>query len=40
MTLEEAEQIIRNDTASFSSWVIAVGILTSSTDSSLEDLVA
>ncbi len=40
MTLEEAKQAIRNDTAPFSSWVMAAGILTSSTESSLDDLVA
>lgn len=40
MTLEEAKQTIENDSASFSNWVMAAGILTSSSESSLEDLVA
>jgi hypothetical protein len=40
MTLEEAKQAIRNDSSSFSDWVFAAGVLTSSQESSLEDLLA
>lgn len=40
MTLEEAKQIIRNDSSGFPEWVFAAGVLTSSLESSLDDLLA
>jgi hypothetical protein len=40
MTLQEAKQTIRNDTVGFSEWVLAAGVLTSSPESSLDDLLA
>ena len=40
MTIEEAKQAIQNDTASFSAWVTAAGVLTSSHESSLDDLLS
>ena len=38
MTIEEARRIIQNDVASFSEWVTAAGVLTSSNESSTDDL--
>jgi hypothetical protein len=40
MTFQEARQTIRNDSCSFSEWVYAAGVLTSSQESSLDDLLA
>jgi hypothetical protein len=40
MTLSEAKQVIRNDSSEFSEWVFAAGVLTSSQESSLDDLLA
>jgi len=40
MTLEQAKQTIRNDSSAFSEWVFAAGLLTSSQESSLDDLLA
>jgi len=40
MTLQEAKQTIRNDAGGFSEWVYAAGVLTSSQESSLNDLLA
>jgi hypothetical protein len=40
MTIKEAKQVIRNDTASFSAWVTAAGVLTSSHESSLDDFLS
>jgi len=38
MTTEEARETIRDDAASFSAWVTAAGVLTSTEESTLEDL--
>ena len=40
MTLEEAKQAIRDDTASFKAWVTAAGVLTASDEANLADLLA
>jgi asparagine synthetase A len=40
MTLQEAKQTIRHDAGGFSEWVYAAGVLTSSRESSLADLLA
>lgn len=40
MNLDEAKKIIRDDSKQFSDWVLAAAVLTSSTQSSLDDLVA
>jgi hypothetical protein len=40
MTLDEARQIIRDDSGDFSKWVFASGVLSSSEESSLDDLLA
>jgi hypothetical protein len=38
MTIEEARRTILDDTASFSAWTTAAGVLTSTDESTLEDL--
>ncbi len=40
MTLTEAKEIIRNDLSTFSAWVHAAGVLTSSQEATLDDLLA
>ena len=40
MTLQEAKQAIRNDAGGFSEWVYAAGVITSSPESSFDDLLA
>lgn len=40
MKLKEARQIIDSDIASFSAWVTAAGVITSSEDSTLDDLIS
>jgi hypothetical protein len=40
MTLNDAKHIIRNDSAGFTKWVLAAGVLTSAQESTLDDLLA
>ena len=40
MTIEQARKTIRDDSASFSAWVTAAGVLTSKEETTFEDLLS
>lgn len=40
MTLQEAKHIILDDSSTFKDWVCATGVISSCTESTLEDLIA